>query len=35
MENINLPQMTHYCKTDVSGSVLFHADCLEVLPKLF
>ena len=32
---MNLPQMPHYCKTDVSGSVLFHADCLEVLPKLF
>ena len=32
---MNLPQMPHYCKADVSGSVLFHADCLEVLPKLF
>ena len=32
---MNLPQMHHYCKTDVSGSVLFHADCLEVLPDLF
>ena len=27
--------MPHYCKTDVSGSVLFHADCLEVLPLLY
>ena len=27
--------MPHYCKTDVSGSVLFHADCMEVLPLLY
>ena len=27
--------MPNYCKTDVSGSVLFHADCMEVLPLLY
>lgn len=32
---MNLPQIPHYYKTDVSGNVLFHADCLELLPKLF
>ena len=32
---MNLPKMPHYCKTDVSGSVLFHADCMEVLPLLY
>ena len=29
-----LPQIPHYCKTDVSGSALFQGDCLEIMPLI-
>ena len=32
MMNLQLPP--HYCKTDVSGSTLVHADCFDVFPYI-